>query len=103
MDLQEETLLAHDCTLTATCRRECTYLRSMKINGDNVYASQLVAEHSFTPEESGKLLTVGTGGLQHVGDKPGADRSTRLVLLVLTSVGEVGAEIVSSTCPVQGA
>ena len=50
--------------------------------------------------ETGELLTVGTGGLQHVGDKSGADRSARLVLLVLASVGKVGTETVSSVCPV---
>lgn len=48
---------------------EALDLRSMEINGDNV---------------------VGTGGLQHVGDKSGANRSAGLVFLVLASVGEVG-------------
>jgi hypothetical protein len=62
--------------------------------------SQLAA--NTASRATGKLLTVGTGGLQHVGDKSGADRSARLVLLVLASIGEVGTEMVSSVCPVQG-
>lgn len=62
--------------------------------------SQLAA--NTASRETGERLTVGTGGLQHVGDKSGADRGARLVFLVLASVGEVGAGIVSSVCPVQG-
>lgn len=60
--------------------------------------SQLAANRA--PRATGERLTVGTGGLQHVGDKSGADRSAGLILLVLASIGEVGTEMVSSVCPV---
>lgn len=50
----------------------------------------LVATNTASSLETGELLTVGTGGLQHVGDKSGANGSAGLVLLILASIREVG-------------